>query len=497
MQNLTRLSLLSSKDDKVEAVQLLEERLRRVRVRKILSYYPDSGEFQRSLYPKHMEFFRLGKDHKERLMLAANRIGKTEGCGGYEIALHLTGRYPEWWEGKRFQGPIRAWVAGKTNETTRDIIQRKLLGDICYEGTKRRVDGTGLVWGDSIGDIRWKQGVNNLVDSVAIEHVAGGKSLLGIKSYEQGRGSFEGTEQHVIWLDEEPPLDVYTECLVRTMTTQGIVLCTFTPLEGMSEVVLHFLPGGRLDDSEKPNRAVVMATWDDVPHLSQADKDMLWESIPPYQRDARSKGIPQLGSGAIYPVAESDFVVQPFELPVWWPRVYGLDVGWNRTAAVFGAWDRDDDVLYLYSEHYRGQAEPAIHAEAIRCRGHWLPGVIDPASRGRGQRDGEQLLRSYLDLGLDISPAMNAVEAGIQNVWMRMSTGRLKVFSSCQSWLQEYRLYRRDENGKIVKENDHLMDATRYLVMSGLPIARCAPVDDDEYHGFGVNEHGRSAIGGY
>ena len=493
MQSSPLLSL-ASKDQKVEAVLLLEERLRRVRTRKILTYYPDDGPLRRELYQKHLEFFSLGSDHKERLMLAANRIGKTEGCGGYEVALHLTGRYPSWWTGKRFDKPIRAWVAGKTNETTRDIIQRKLLGDICYEGSKKRLDGTGLVWGDSIGDIRWKQGVNNLVDSVSIKHISGGNSLLGVKSYEQGRGAFEGTEQHVIWLDEEPPLDVYTECLVRTMTTAGVVLCTFTPLEGMSEVVLHFLPGGRLEEATKPNRAVVMATWDDVPHLSQADKDMLWESIPPYQRDARSKGIPQLGSGAIYPVSETDFVVQPFEIPVWWPRVYGLDVGWNRTAAVFCAWDRDDDVLYIYSEHYRGQAEPVIHAEAIRSRGSWLPGVIDPASRGRGQRDGEQLLRSYLDLGLDILPAVNAVESGIQRVWMRMSTGRLKVFSSCQSWLQEYRLYRRDENGKIVKENDHLMDATRYAVMSGLQIARCAPADNEDFDGL---QHGRSAIGGY
>ena len=493
MLDSTRLSR-ASKELRADILLLGEELRRRVRVRRILTYYPDDGPFRRELYPKHMEFFEAGRDHKERLMLAANRIGKTEGCGGYEVALHLTGRYPDWWCGKRFDGPIRAWVAGKTNETTRDIIQRKLLGDVSFEGTKKRLDGTGLIWGDSISDIRWKQGVNNLVDSVTVRHISGGNSTLGIKSYEQGRGSFEGTEQHVIWLDEEPPLDVYTECLVRTMTTQGLVLCTFTPLEGMSEVVLHFLPGGKLDDAETSNRKVVMATWDDVPHLSERDKAMLWESIPPYQRDARSKGIPQLGSGAIYPVAESDFVVAPFEIPVWWPRVYGLDVGWNRTAAVWGAWDRDDDVLYVYSEHYRGQAEPVIHAESIRSRGQWIPGVIDPASRGRGQKDGEQLLRSYLDLGLDILPAVNAVESGIHKVWMRMSTGRLKVFSSCQSWLQEYRLYRRDEDGNIVKENDHLMDATRYLVMSGLPIARCVPNEDFEEYG---HEHGRSAIGGY
>lgn len=223
------------------------------------------------------------------------------------------------------------------------------------------------------------------------------------------------------------------------------------------------------------SKLVVSATWDDVPHLSKEQKDELWNSIPAYQRDARSKGIPQLGSGAIYPVPESDIVVDPFDMPVYWPRSYGMDVGWNRTAAVWGAHDRDTDTVYLYSEHYRGQAEPAVHAAAIRARGDWMHGVIDPASRGRGQKDGEQLLQNYLDLGLSITKAENGVEAGLFDVWQRLSTGRLKVFKTLQHWLSEYRLYRRDEKGQIVKKDDHLMDATRYYVVSGIHVGSVAP----------------------
>lgn len=212
------------------------------------------------------------------------------------------------------------------------------------------------------------------------------------------------------------------------------------------------------------SKHVVMAGWSDVPHLGEAEKKTLYDSIPPYQRDARSKGVPQLGSGAIYPVPESDIVVDDFELPKHWPRGYGLDVGWNRTAAHWLALDRDSDILYIYSEHYMGEALPAVHAAAIRARGKWIPGRIDPAARGRGQRDGEQLLKDYQDLGLELLPANNAVEAGIYKVWMRLSTGRLKVFKSCQHWLAEFRIYRRDEKGKIVKVNDHAMDDTRYAV---------------------------------
>jgi hypothetical protein len=212
-----------------------------------------------------------------------------------------------------------------------------------------------------------------------------------------------------------------------------------------------------------------------VPHLTPEQKKELWQSIPPYQRDARSKGIPQLGSGAIYPVPESDVVVNPFPLPVYWPRSYGLDVGWNRTCAIWGAHDREADIVYLYNEHYRGQAEPSIHAAAIRARGEWMLGVIDPAARGRGQKDGEQLMQNYLDLGLMLSKADNGVEAGLFDVWERLTTGRLKVFSTMQNWLTEYRLYRRDEKGQVVKVNDHAMDATRYLIVSGVALATVAP----------------------
>lgn len=224
------------------------------------------------------------------------------------------------------------------------------------------------------------------------------------------------------------------------------------------------------------SRYLVQAGWDDVPHLDAETKRELLASTQPYLRDARSKGIPSLGAGAIYPVEESAITVEPFAIPAYWRRTYGLDVGWKRTAAIWGAHDTNTDTVYLYAEHYRGQAEPSVHATAIRARGEWIPGVIDPASRGRSQRDGQQLIQNYTDLGLKLSLADNAIDAGIDDVWMRLATGRLKVFLTCLSWLAEYRLYRRDEKGKIVKANDHLMDATRYLIRSGLAIATVAPV---------------------
>lgn len=214
----------------------------------------------------------------------------------------------------------------------------------------------------------------------------------------------------------------------------------------------------------------------DVPHLDEKTKAELLASTPPYLRDARTKGIPGLGSGAIYPIAESEFVVEPFKIPAFWPRAYALDVGWNKTACVWGAWDRSVGMLYLYTEHYRGQAEPSIHAAAIKARGEWIPGVVDPSARGRAVKDGERLIEIYQNLGLKLSKADNAVEAGIYDVWERLSTGRLKVFSTMQNLLAEYRIYRRDEHGAIVKANDHALDAMRYLVRSGQAVAIVEPV---------------------
>jgi phage terminase large subunit-like protein len=460
---------LAAKADRAALLALLREKERRQARRKLFNYFPDAGPLRRELYQQHLAFFRLGAVASTRCFMAANRVGKTESGGGYETVLHLTGRYPSWWEGRRFDHPVDWWTAGDTKETVRDIIQFKLLGP-------ENAWGTGLIPGDDLIQVQKRPNGNGAVDYVTVKHVSGGVSRLAFKSYDQGREAFQGTEKHGIWLDEESNEGVRAECVMRLMTTGGLLIETFTPLRGLTPIVLKYLG----DDAEVPqdrvarneDRAIVMAGWDDVPHLSADQKRRMLAEAEPHLRDSRSKGVPAIGSGAIYPVPEEQIVCDDFEIPAHWPRAYGMDVGWNCTAAAFGALDRDADVLYLYSLHYQGQQEPSSHAAGIKARGEWIPGTIDPASRGRNQKDGENLLELYTDLGLLLTPANNSRESGLYEVHQRLATGRLKVFRSLKPWLAEYRIYRRDERGQVVKQKDHAMDATRYLVVSGIDIAR-------------------------
>jgi hypothetical protein len=224
--------------------------------------------------------------------------------------------------------------------------------------------------------------------------------------------------------------------------------------------------GEKVSKSEVGTRYLVMATWDDAPHLTTEMKETMLLELPLHQRDARSRGIPALGSGVIYPVPESDIRVSPFEIPAHWPRAFGMDIdaGVGFTAAVWVAWDREANVYYLYDCYKRGHAETIVHAEAIKARGAWIPGVADAAALLVTNSDAVQFIDIYKKHGLDVKLPDKAVEAGIQTVWELLSGGRLKVFSSCGAWFEEFRLYRRDEKGRIVKQNDHLLDGCRYVL---------------------------------
>lgn len=473
---MTDLSVALAKLPPEKAAALLAKVKQSLQKKHLYSLFPDEGPLRRELYAKHVEFMAHGATKNERAFIAANRIGKTV-CAAFELSCHLLGYYPDWWTGRRFNRPIVAWACGEDAKAMRESIQPVLLG---YPISPM---GTGTIPAESIvGDPTKRAGVPEGIDSLGIRHSSGGISRLVMKTFDQGRESYQGAKVDVVWFDEEPPSPIYSEGFTRTMATvpgeeNGVVMCTFTPLKGLSSVVQLYMPGGRIVN--EGSRWAIQATWSDVPHLSEEAKKAVLESYLPSERSARSQGIPQFGSGLIFPVPEEDITCAPFELPAWYRFAYGLDVGWNRTAAVWSARNPETDVVYLYHEYYRGQAEPAVHAQGIKAPGLWIPGVIDPSAAGAGkQRDGEGILSMYVAAGLNLTSADNRVEAGLYEVWSRLSSGRLKVFNTLSNWLNEFRIYRRDEKGKVVKDNDHLLDATRYLIMSGLARDRAKPYEN-------------------
>jgi phage terminase large subunit-like protein len=221
---------------------VLQEIRRRTERAKLSALYPDEGPLRRELYVKHLKMLAAGAKHQERVALGGNRVGKTMGIGGYETALHLTGLYPHWWQGHRFNKPILVWAAGTKAVKTRDTNQKMLIGALS-RSTGSTVAGGGLIPGAKIGRLTRKSGVADAVDQAVIVHKDGYENMVTFKSYEEGRTSFESEAVDFIWLDEEPPKAVYDECKMRILTTRGRILATFTPLEGMTECILSLLEG--------------------------------------------------------------------------------------------------------------------------------------------------------------------------------------------------------------------------------------------------------------
>ena len=430
---------------------LQKEQLRRIAQRKLTSYSP---------YPKQKEFHDAGQSHRERLLLGGNRIGKTE-CGAAEMAMHLTGQYPEWWCGKRFEKPIRAWAAGVTGESTRDVVQAKLFGP-----PERQEDwGTGLIPKAAIHKPSTGRGISGAIDTAAIKHSTGGWSSIAFKSYERGREKWQGAGLEVVWFDEEPDEDIYLEGLTRTNETGGLVYLTCTPLLGMSTVMKRFLMDRR------DQQAVIQAGIEDAGHFSDAQRAEIVASYPDFERDARTKGIPQLGSGRVFPISEGSIACESFAIPAHWPRICGIDFGWDHpSAGVECAWDRDGDVFYIIACHRARAQTPAHFAAAVRPWGEW-PWAWPHDGLQHDKGSGEQLMAQYKAQGLNMLGARatfedgsNGVEAGIMEMLDRMQTGRFKVFMHLRDWFEEFNLYHR-KDGKIVKEGDDLISATRYALM--------------------------------
>ena len=430
----------------------------RVAVNRLKHYKP---------YPKQQTFHGLGREFRERGFFAGNQLGKTM-AGAAEAAMHLTGRYPDWWEGKTFDKPVRAAAGSETAELTRDGVQRLLIGNPRDETAW----GTGMVPKDALANWTRKNGIPDALDGIIVKWGGGGDvqngfSTLNFKAYEQGRSKWQADTLDFAWLDEEPPLQVYSEALTRISSTGGIVYCTFTPLLGMSAVCRRFL----LEPS--PDRTMVQMSIEDALHYTPEQRAQIIAGYPAHEREARAQGRPVLGSGLIFPLAEEEISIPARIFPREFRRIRGIDFGYDHPfAAVELVHDVDGDIVYLTRAFRQRQSTPIMHAAAICAWGNeWVPCAWPHDGLKHDHGSGDELATQYRRQHLNMLKERatfpdggSGVEAGLMAMLDRMQSGRFKVFGHLSDWFEEYRLYHR-KDGKIVKEHDDLMSATRYAIM--------------------------------
>lgn len=444
-------------------------------------------------YPWQMRFYAEGFHHRQAMLMAANQVGKTK-AAAYETAVHATGKYPSWWKGYVIdtKTPL-IWVSSLTNEVSRDIVQKELLGDV-------GAWGTGLIPHDDIIDIKTRQaGISDVVDTITVRNCRGGVTTIKTKVAAQGWKHYQGTKVHFIWQDEEPDdFRVFTESLTRTTNTNGRIVVTFTPLSGPTQLVQHFVEKAK---SDPETVGITTATWDDAPHMSEAKKAELRSTFPAHELDARTRGIPMMGEGAVFPIPDNQLYCEPFPIPAHFHRIAGVDFGVNHPAA--GAWlalDVDTDIVYLYDAYRQAKELPAYHASAIKSRDprNLIPVAWPHDGINEEKSSGMQIKDQYAAEGVnmlmdsarytDEVGGRQAIEPIVQEMYTRMVEGRFKVFKTPgpELFMEEKRGLHR-KNNKINAIRDDVFKATSYAMMM---LRWAAPM----YYGVGSGSSGRQPV---
>jgi phage terminase large subunit-like protein len=406
---------------------------------------------------------------KQIMTIAGNRTGKTMSAG-FHSSCDLTLDYPEDWVGFKQDHAINFLALGVDNQQLRDVVQLELFGNVVEKNGKKRLSG-GWVHTDEIGRIEWSPQMSGLARRVEIKSLRGSANCT-LRSYTQSKTgqkslSFAGTSIDLIWVDECPPDDLVGQLVTRTMTGNyhqgGRIRYTMTPELGATNLVTQFM-----EDRDDVQQLIGPVSWDMCPHLTDDVQRSILAGLPLHEQDMRSKGIPFFGSGLVYPVAENRLKIDPFPIPEHWLVIKAIDLGINHpTAIAWLAYDRDSDTIYVVKTYAVKGENAATHAQSLHTL--WphaktvFPHDVDTTEKGSGKT-----VRSYYEeagvkntVDFKNSDGSISVEPGIFMINERMRDGRFKVFSNCHEFFRESRLYHRDD-GKLVKKNDDVMDATRY-----------------------------------
>ncbi len=461
MIDSARLSKLS-KTQKIEIIQLAEAKLLNLSHTACLRQYQAMYDWQR-------DFVRETASHYEVCLCAANQIGKTY-TGTTIDAFHLTGDYPDDWEGHKFEFPPHCWGLGYSMEKTRDLLQSALFGDF----TSGIGFAGGLIPKDRIVGWESAQGTINAMRTVRVKHASGGTASIQFWSYAQGQHAIMGDVVDWVHIDEEPKdQTIRPQVLTRTINGDkgegGRIIYTFTPENGRTDLVIKFM------DDPTSDQFFMMKGWDDAPHMTTEKRERLLGQYPEHQRDMRTKGLPMLGHGRIYDIADEFVLCDSFDVPNHWMIINGMDFGWDHPQAhVQLAIDMDNDIVYVMHS-WKGSKLSAN--DAWGATQGWSKGVpvawpADGLMHEKGRDVTAQQKDHYQAAGFSMLPSHatwqdggNSVENGLYELLDRARTGKLKIVRGQIELMDEWRQYHRDERGKIVKTRDDLLDAIRYAYM--------------------------------
>lgn len=450
-----------TRQEKIQLVKMLEERAKRKRRTLARRMYA-------AMYGWQREFIGATADYAECCLCAANQIGKTW-VGTTIDAFHLTGDYPDDWDGHRFDHAPTCWMLGYSMEKTRDLLQSALFGEY-KEG---RFTG-GLVPAELIESWESASGTPNAMRTVRVKHKSGTLAVAQFWSYSQGQHALMGDVVDWFHVDEEPvDPNIRPQVLTRTINGDmghgGRGIYTFTPENGRTELVLQFM------DTPSKDQFFMMKGWDDAPHMTEEKKARLLAQYPEHQRDMRSKGIPMLGHGRIYDISDDVVLCDPFEIPDHWLVINGMDFGWDHPQAfVQLVLDPDNEIYYLTHSWKKSKVSANEAWGAVKNWARKIPVAwpADGLQHEKGRESGTIQKNHYDEAGFTMirehttwPEGGNSVENGLYLILDLMRKGKFKIFRGQPDLMNEFRQYHRNDKGKIVKTFDDLLDAMRYAFM--------------------------------
>jgi phage terminase large subunit-like protein len=452
-----------NRQQKLELASLLEEQTRRLNQAKFMRKYS-------SLYEWQKRFISATKECRIAGLMAANQVGKSQ-TGRVLDCVHLTGEYPDDWEGYRFTKAPLCWLLGYSGEKTRDLLQKPLFGDL----RDSKFLG-GLIPVDKIIDYRAMAGTSGACREIRVRHKSGGVSVCQFWSYSQGQHALMGDVVDWYHIDEEPEdPEIFPQVLTRTLNGDlgqgGRGIITFTPENGKTSLVQQLM------DSDGSGMCLQTATWSDAPHLTEEMKRDILKAYPPYQRDMRSRGIPLMGAGLIFEHGEEDITCKRFDIPEHWYLINGMDFGWDHPQAhIQLAIDPDTGGIYVVQAWKKSKKQPFEAWQSVRGWAKDVPtawphdGLMHEKGSAKQQKDYyEEAGWTMLDEHSTWPEGGNGVEAGLMKLNELMSTDLFKIFSDLHELVAEVREYHRRQmpNGTsaIVKVKDDLIDAVRGAFM--------------------------------